>query len=165
MTTLPRSLPLPFSPFQTSPKLPLTSLKLPTKPLSLSTPLCRHHHRRLLLLHATENGAQTDSDADTPAAATPPDDADQLAEVGAEIRKAIKERETPAGGGEGFWDGVVEEIGMIEWPEFGKVVGTTVVVLGVIAGSSVVLLTLNAVLAEVSDQVFVGKGVQDFFAG
>jgi hypothetical protein len=41
--------------------------------------------------------------------------------------------------------------------------GTTGVVLGVIAGSSVVLLTVNAVLAELSDQVFAGRGVQDFF--
>lgn len=39
----------------------------------------------------------------------------------------------------------------------------TGVVLGVIAGSSVVLLTVNAVLAELSDRVFAGKGVQDFF--
>ncbi|XP_031504555.1 preprotein translocase subunit SECE1 [Nymphaea colorata] len=59
--------------------------------------------------------------------------------------------------------GVLEEIRMIEWPEFGKVLGTTGVVLSVIAGSSVVLLTVNAVFAELSDRVFAGKGVQDFF--
>ena len=64
---------------------------------------------------------------------------------------------------ESIWSGVVEEIGQIEWPAFNKVVGTTGVVLGVIAGSSVVLLTVNAVLAELSDQVFAGRGVQDFF--
>ncbi|KAL7177899.1 hypothetical protein ACSBR2_031122 [Camellia fascicularis] len=58
---------------------------------------------------------------------------------------------------------VAEEIREIEWPAFGKVVGTTGVVLGVIAGSSVVLLTVNAVLAELSDRVFAGKGLQDFF--
>jgi preprotein translocase SecE subunit len=64
---------------------------------------------------------------------------------------------------EGFWSGVAEEIREIEWPPFGKVLGTTGVVLGVIAGSSVVLLTVNAVLAELSDRVFAGRGVQDFF--
>lgn len=58
---------------------------------------------------------------------------------------------------------MAEEVREIEWPAFGKVVGTTGVVLGVIAGSSVVLLTVNAVLAELSDRVFAGKGVQDFF--
>lgn len=59
--------------------------------------------------------------------------------------------------------GVGEEIKEIEWPVFGKVFGTTGVVLGIIAGSSVVLLTVNAVLAELSDRVFAGRGVQDFF--
>lgn len=59
--------------------------------------------------------------------------------------------------------GVVEEIREIDWPAFNKVLGTTGVVLGVIAGSSVILLTLNAILAELSDRVFAGMGVQDFF--
>lgn len=87
--------------------------------------------------------------------------------MGTEIKKAIKEREKgeDSDGIGGFLSGVVEEIGQIEWPEFGKVIGTTGVVLGVIAGSSVVLLTVNGVLAELSDQVFAGKGVQDFFGG
>uniref|UniRef100_A0A5K1AIK1 Uncharacterized protein n=1 Tax=Nymphaea colorata TaxID=210225 RepID=A0A5K1AIK1_9MAGN len=46
--------------------------------------------------------------------------------------------------------GVLEEIRMIKWPDFGKVLGKTGVVLSVIAGSSVVLLTVNAVFAELS---------------
>lgn len=86
-------------------------------------------------------------------------------ELGSEIKKAMqqrKENEEKGGGGD-LWSGVAEEIGEIEWPPFGKVLGTTGVVLGVIAGSSVVLLTVNAVLAELSDRVFAGKGVQDFF--
>ncbi|GER44671.1 protein translocase [Striga asiatica] len=85
----------------------------------------------------------------------------EMTEIGLEIKKAMKER----GQNEeaGFLSGVAEEIREIEWPSFGKVLGTTGVVLGVIAGSSVVLLTVNAVLAELSDRVFAGKGVQDFF--
>ncbi|KAM1301441.1 hypothetical protein ACFX2H_012479 [Malus domestica] len=63
-----------------------------------------------------------------------------------------------------FLSGVAEEVREIEWPAFAKVLGTTGVVLGVISGSSVVLLTVNAVLAEFSDQVFAGRGVQDFFS-
>lgn len=43
-----------------------------------------------------------------------------------------------------------------------KVLGMTCVVLGVIVGWSVVLLTVNFVLAELSDRVFAGRGVQDF---
>ncbi|KAK8953239.1 Preprotein translocase subunit SECE1 [Platanthera guangdongensis] len=89
---------------------------------------------------------------------------EKSSEVDAEIREksaARKERSKM----EELVGGVAEEIREIEWPEFGKVVGTTGVVLAVIAGSSVVLLTVNAILAELSERVFVGKGVQDFFSG
>ncbi|XWS53984.1 hypothetical protein CRYUN_Cryun10bG0048500 [Craigia yunnanensis] len=89
-----------------------------------------------------------------------PSEESELSEIGAEIKKAMKERE----GNTNLVGGVAEEIREIEWPAFSKVLGTTGVVLGVIAGSSVVLLTVNAVLAELSDRVFAGKGVQDFFS-
>ncbi|XP_039037694.1 preprotein translocase subunit SECE1-like, partial [Hibiscus syriacus] len=84
----------------------------------------------------------------------------ELSAIGTEIKKAMKKREE---NGDSLAGGVTEEVREIEWPAFGKVLGTTGVVLGVISGSSVVLLTVNAVLAELSDQVFAGKGVQDFF--
>lgn len=85
--------------------------------------------------------------------------------MGSEIKEAMRKRkeEQEQEGEGGLWSGVAEEVGEIEWPPFGKVLGTTGVVLGVIAGSSVVLLTVNAVLAELSDRVFAGRGVQDFF--
>lgn len=76
----------------------------------------------------------------------------------------MKERAEKGGEERDFWGGVAEEIGEIEWPAFGKVLGTTGVVIGVIAGSSIVLLTVNAVLTELSDKVFAGLGVQDFFS-
>lgn len=89
---------------------------------------------------------------------------DDASKLGAEIQKAIKERAEKGGGEEeGLVSGVLEEVREIEWPAFDKVLGTTGVVLSVIAGSSVVLLTVNAVLAELSDRVFAGKGIQDFF--
>ncbi|CAI0466149.1 unnamed protein product [Linum tenue] len=75
-----------------------------------------------------------------------------------------KAEEGGAGIGGDLFSGVAEEIREIEWPSFGKVLGTTGVVLGVIAGSSVVLLTVNALLAELSDKAFAGRGVQDFFS-
>ncbi|KAL1294148.1 hypothetical protein HN51_054822 [Arachis hypogaea] len=82
--------------------------------------------------------------------------------VAEELKKAMQERREKEGEEE-FWGGVGREIREIEWPPFGKVLGTTSVVISVIFGSSVVLLTLNALLAELSDRVFAGKGVQDFF--
>lgn len=89
---------------------------------------------------------------------------DDASKLGAEIQKAMKERaEKGVGEEEGLVSGVLEEVREIEWPAFDKVLGTTGVVLSVIAGSSVVLLTVNAVLAELSDRVFAGKGIQDFF--
>lgn len=86
----------------------------------------------------------------------------ELSELASELKKAIQERKEKEG--ENLWSGVAEEIREIEWPAFGKVLGTTGVVLGVILGSSVVLLTVNAILAELSDRVFAGRGVQDFFS-
>ncbi|CAK9154387.1 unnamed protein product [Ilex paraguariensis] len=85
---------------------------------------------------------------------------EDVSDLGAQIKKAMAEREQKE---PDFWVGVAEEIREIEWPAFNKVLGTTGIVLGVIAGSSVVLLTVNAVLAELSDRVFAGRGVQDFF--
>ena len=101
----------------------------------------------------TAKEAKAEADAST-------SEESELSDIGAEIKKAMKERE----GNNNLAAGVAEEIREIEWPAFGKVLGTTGVVLGVIAGSSVVLLTVNAVLAELSDRVFAGKGVQDFFS-
>ncbi|VVB01115.1 unnamed protein product [Arabis nemorensis] len=88
----------------------------------------------------------------------------EINEIGAEIKAAMEQRKAAEEEGKNeFLSGVAEEVKEIEWPEFRKVLGTTGVVLGVIAGSSVVLLTVNFILAELSDRVFIGKGVQDFF--
>ncbi|VFQ76464.1 unnamed protein product [Cuscuta campestris] len=81
---------------------------------------------------------------------------DEVSRLASRIREAANKKPDSL-------SGVVEEIREIDWPAFNKVLGTTGVVLGVIAGSSVILLTLNAILAELSDRVFAGMGVQDFF--
>lgn len=78
-----------------------------------------------------------------------------------ELKKAFAERKEKEE--DNLLSGVAREIDEIEWPVFGKVLGTTGVVLSVILGSSVVLLSVNAVLAELSDRLFAGKGIQDFF--
>ncbi|CAH9078609.1 unnamed protein product [Cuscuta europaea] len=107
---------------------------------------------------APENQSQpTKSDAEVAADGGDRDDKD-VSRLASKIREYIETKEPD------FWSGVVEEIREIEWPAFNKVMGTTGVVLGVIAGSSIVLLTVNAILAELSDRVFAGMGVQDFFS-
>ena len=125
-------------------------------------------HRRTITVKAIEQGRQDspseETETETETAEGPPAEPStaELSEIGSEIKAAMKEREE-SGKEADLWSGVMEEIREIEWPEFGKVLGTTWLVLGIIAGSSVALLTVNSVLAELSDRVFAGKGIQDFF--
>ncbi|CAI0559502.1 unnamed protein product [Linum tenue] len=147
---------------------------LPLRFKSLTIHIATSFSSRLLKLRTVTRAVeesqeeQTESEQlnDFRAAATPTEKEEQ-SDLGEEIRQAMMERkkaEGSAGGGGDLWSGVAEEIREIEWPSFGKVLGTTGVVLGVIAGSSVALLTVNALLAELSDKVFAGRGVQDFFS-
>ncbi|MFS7964718.1 putative SecE superfamily protein [Helianthus anomalus] len=157
-------------------QFPLPTASPPTKPTTtkLSTSfksnfttttvkINNHHHRFTVIRNAAEEQQQkpTTTESETTQQQQPPSD-EELSELGAEIKKAMMDRDEVKKD-ESIWGGVAEEIGRIEWPAFNKVLGTTGVVLGVIAGSSVVLLTVNAVLAELSDRVFAGRGVQDFF--
>ncbi|KAK3042156.1 hypothetical protein RJ639_001276 [Escallonia herrerae] len=163
LSRFPASAPFPWKTLH-----PNTSLPIKLKPIStqsLKHPTLRK--TRSLVVNAGQESRESQKPApqisltqQTPATDPPQGESDELSELGSEIKEAMKEREEKGGD---FWSGVAEEIKEIEWPVFGKVVGTTGVVLGVIAGSSVVLLTVNAVLAELSDRVFAGRGVQDFF--
>ncbi|KAM0939380.1 hypothetical protein DsansV1_C21g0170041 [Dioscorea sansibarensis] len=135
---------------------PFTSLP-PLRPLRVIVPRSS----------APENGAGAESleedgegggEDNGPPAEEGQDRSSSVAEL-KELMAARKEREERGD----LLGGVVEEVRQIEWPAFGKVLGTTGVVLAVIAGSSVALLTVNALLAELSDRVFAGRGLQDFF--
>eukprot|EP01018_Ginkgo_biloba_P026751 Gb_09857 [translate_table: standard] len=92
--------------------------------------------------------------------------AESIEEIGKALSEMRKEKVGgESSGGAEFWRGVLEETAQIEWPSFQKVLGTTGVVLAVMIGSSAVLLTVNAIFAEISDKVFDGIGVQDVFGG
>lgn len=122
---------------------------------------------------AEEEGGDGSSDTAATAAAaeeekkTVAEENTEAAEAAeATARKILEERrrrEEEGGAGGDLWGGVAEEVREIEWPAFGRVLGTTGVVLAVIGGSSVALLTVNGLLAELSDRLFAGRGVQDFF--
>ena len=73
--------------------------------------------------------------------------------------KAEKEGKENPSKTEEFWLGVLEETRLIEWPSLQRVLSTTGVVLSIIFGSSLVLLTVNALLAELSDVVFKNTSV------
>ncbi|CAI0466148.1 unnamed protein product [Linum tenue] len=179
------SLKLPLKPPLHPPPSNLHSFSLPPRFKSLqihSSTLFRSRLPKprtgLLVRRAVEESREEQTESEqlnesrTAAAepsATPSEKGGQeQSDLGEEIRKAMMERKKAEEGGAGIggdlFSGVAEEIREIEWPSFGKVLGTTGVVLGVIAGSSVVLLTVNALLAELSDKAFAGRGVQDFFS-
>ncbi|CAK8536804.1 unnamed protein product [Lathyrus sativus] len=155
------SLALTYSPhFPSSSSHPppqIFNFKLKPSPLSLTL-----RRRRIppTVASAVEEKNQPSSKPEPEPESEPEPDSNE-SDLASELKKAMQERKEKEG--DNFWNGVVNEIGEIEWPEFGKVLGTTGVVLSVIFGSSVVLLTVNAVLAELSDKVFAGKGIQDFF--
>ncbi|XP_057957480.1 preprotein translocase subunit SECE1 [Malania oleifera] len=173
---LPLSLRFPIaSPAATQKPTPLTlnlSHQSPPPPHFNPSPFLRS--RRIwanrFVINAIEGGGRQDdkkeessSETTTTQQQNPPEEPESASELGSQIRKAMREREESKDRDGGLLGGVAEEIEKIEWPVFGKVLGTTGLVIGVIAGSSVVLLTVNAILAELSDRVFAGRGVQDFF--
>ena len=73
--------------------------------------------------------------------------------------KAAREGRENSGKTEEFLQGVVEETRLIEWPSLQRVLSTTGVVVSIIFGSSLVLLTVNALLAELSDVFFKNTAV------
>ncbi|PIN01085.1 hypothetical protein CDL12_26410 [Handroanthus impetiginosus] len=166
---------LPFSQFSfTLSKINTQNATFPTTPKLISSSTKRSlnfrkiaskPHKFITITKASQEEENTNSTENTAGQSAENQQEksqnEEMTELGMEIKKAMKERQQKED--EGFLSGVAEEIREIEWPAFNKVLGTTGVVLGVIAGSSVVLLTVNAVLAELSDRVFAGKGVQDFF--
>ncbi|CAN6270680.1 unnamed protein product [Urochloa humidicola] len=160
-----------------------STLRTPSTPISYSLHIRRHRHRFAAASRDTaSNKGREQEQEPAPSAAAESDGGagksaeaegassagekspEAVAEELKEVLRARKEAEAAEGGG-GWWAGVAQEMSEIEWPAPGKVLGTTGVVLGVIAGSTIALLSVNALLAEVSDRVFAGRGLQDFFSG
>lgn len=135
---------------------PFTSLP-PLRPLRVIVPRSAPENGAGATESLEEDG-EKGREENGPPAEEGKDQSSSVAEL-KEVMAARREREERGD----LLGGVVEEVKQIEWPAFGKVLGTTGVVLAVIAGSSVALLTVNALLAELSDRVFAGRGLQDFF--
>ncbi|GLT78524.1 hypothetical protein SLA2020_500560 [Shorea laevis] len=140
------------------------SLHSKTRSLTITRHFTRNRFLTVKAIEESKDGTETKTAGEQePVAADDVSESKvELSELGTEIKKALQERKEEAEGK--ILSGVAEEIREIEWPVFGKVLGTTGVVFGVLAGSSVVLLTVNAVLAELSGRVFSGIGIQDFFS-
>lgn len=171
----------PSASFPNSPKLPHSNTTFPIKSQPTFIKLINHTalitrkpHSHHIITKATQESTESNATSEAGTQNEPQSnektitpegkvsESDDASQFGAEIKKALKEREEKEQ--DLSLSGVAEEIREIEWPAFDKVLGTTWVVLGIIAGSSLVLLTVNAVLAELSDRFFAGRGVQDFFS-
>ena len=50
--------------------------------------------------------------------------------------------------------GVLEEVGLIKWPSPGGAVLNTLLVIGIVAGTSALLLAINTLLTEFSKAVY-----------
>lgn len=142
----------------TSPPFPLFS----TKP-----GLCLRNRNSVCdALEGNSTSSRTTANAEVPSADEepgadigqgPPEIEEQ--EIPAKVPSQMRQERVVSGGEspskiEEFWRGVLEETRLIEWPSLQKVLGTTGVVTSIIVGASLVLLTVNALLAQLSDAVF-----------
>ncbi|XP_019444556.1 PREDICTED: preprotein translocase subunit SECE1 [Lupinus angustifolius] len=145
----------PFPSSSSSSSSSLSSSSITFKPHSLSLiPPIRIRNSYLI------RGVVEDSSEPKPQTAK---EEEKESELASELKKAMQERKDKEEINNNFFSGVAQEITQIEWPPFPKVFSTTALVLAVIFGSTVVLLSLNAVFAELSDRVFAARGLQDFF--
>ncbi|KAK7253159.1 hypothetical protein RIF29_37643 [Crotalaria pallida] len=128
----------------------------PTHPLTLTLTPIGIPLARARVVDDSQESSESESEPE-------PEAKGEYSELATELKKAMQERKDN-NNNFNFWGGVAKEISEIEWPAFGKVLGTSGVVLAVIFASSVVLLTLNAVLAQLSDTLFAARGLQDFFS-
>ena len=55
---------------------------------------------------------------------------------------------------ENIFVGAFEEVGQVEWPTVGGALSTTAVVIGIVVGSTFVLLSVNSVLSALSQKLF-----------
>ena len=53
-----------------------------------------------------------------------------------------------------IFTGALEEVGQVEWPTVGGALSTTAVVIGIVVGSTFVLLSVNSVLSALSQKLF-----------
>jgi preprotein translocase SecE subunit len=104
------------------------------------------------------SSSSSDPASSSAAAADEVEAQESLGRALSELRRANAAKESP-GRTEEFWRGVAEETRLIEWPSLQRVLSTTGVVVSIIFGSSLVLLTVNALLAELSDVVFKNTSV------
>jgi len=74
-----------------------------------------------------------------------------------EIRRAEQEREEAAQSSDSLVSGVMEEVALIQWPSFTSAFLNTLLVIGLVFGTSVVLFGVNTALTEISNTIYSHK--------
>jgi len=74
-----------------------------------------------------------------------------------EIRRAEQEREEATQSSDSLVSGVMEEVALIQWPSFTSAFLNTLLVIGLVFGTSVVLFGVNTALTEISNTIYSHK--------
>eukprot|EP00890_Picochlorum_soloecismus_P004845 jgi/Picsp_1/5361/NSC_02722-R1_protein len=77
-------------------------------------------------------------------------------ETGGAVKDSGQQPKIASGGveEESFVQGVLEEVGLIQWPTIAGALLNTVLVIGIVLGTSLVLLAVNTGLAELSRDIY-----------
>lgn len=74
--------------------------------------------------------------------------------LGDQIRALKSKGGSDPDASENIFVGALEEVGQVEWPTVGGALSTTAVVIGIVVGSTFVLLSVNSVLSALSQKLF-----------
>ena len=79
---------------------------------------------------------------------------EEIARQMAALRQEKAEKEAGKGEEEGLVGGVMEEVGLIQWPSFGSSLVNTVLVIVIVFGTSAMLFGINTALTELSGVIY-----------
>jgi len=79
---------------------------------------------------------------------------EEIARQMAALRQEKAEKEAGKGEEEGLVGGVMEEVGLIQWPSFGSSLVNTVLVIVIVLGTSAMLFGINTALTELSGVIY-----------
>jgi len=74
--------------------------------------------------------------------------------LGDQIRELKGKGGSDPDASDNIFTGALEEVGQVEWPTVGGALSTTAVVIGIVVGSTFVLLSVNSVLSALSQKLF-----------
>lgn len=79
---------------------------------------------------------------------------EEIARQMAALRQEKAEKEAGKAEEEGLVGGVMEEVGLIQWPSFGSSLVNTVLVIVIVLGTSAMLFGINTALTELSGVIY-----------